>query len=429
MTTKTNNRKVGNLYAGLSDIERARLLARYWREENSEELERIRNTIPDERAGRAYNEALAALRGLNSPFVTYNLLYIRTGFDRDYFAWNMVQGFDHQIDTARAVLEGLASLIAYPATQSEYAAIVKRERAFLIHVEDWADLIFPAHPEQEPLRSELAGIVREYEEADQSDETEKDAYWQGYYDRIGNVVRAAIKRGELPKPQKAPKDALGGFDGIWLPLGALSDWAYGTTEATYVPIAHAAAPALEFFQGLYKWDVRPDNEAAQVKTRREELRLALLRVGRFSLRVPEEKLNALSLEPTLSEQEWKQANDYTATLWEASPREAKREDALRSIMGQYAPRKASFRALAEAIEAVQREIFGGEDALDSTTRQLLDEAQEAQALADLSLSQRLFGSISSTEEAAPWPEIGEVAQETYDMQRPHYESIIRVGGV
>src|SRR5215211_7505145 len=101
MTTKANNRKMGNLYAGLSDTERARLLARYWREHNDAELDRLRDSIPDDRAGHAYNQALAALRGLNSAFVVYQLIYLRTGFDRDFFAFYTLQLRGHQEDAAR----------------------------------------------------------------------------------------------------------------------------------------------------------------------------------------------------------------------------------------------------------------------------------------------------------------------------------------
>jgi len=422
----TTNNKLGKLYAGLSEIERARLLARLWREKNGAELDRLRTSVPDDRAGKAYNEALAALRGLNSAFVLYQFMYLRTGFDRDFFAFHTLQIPHHEEGSARDVLNRLSDLLSYPVTQSEYTALVKRERATLLAVEDWADLIWG----EEDLRPELQGLMTEYHDPYSYNEMsaeEREALLARYYARVGEEVRAAIDRDELPKPRKAPKSASihATPDTIWLPAGALSDWAKGTTEETYPVTAGDAAPAIELFHGsTMKCEVLPDSEAGQVKARRAKLRDVLLQIGRYSLHIPQDRLDSLSFEPTRNEREWRRASDFVATLWKASDDGLNRDEALRSLMTEFAGRKATLRVLTDIIGTLQREIFGDEDSLDTDARKLLENAWESAKPTEevLSLFHKMPLAPGVTE---PWPELDDEA--VYAQLRPFYEQHIRAG--
>lgn len=426
-TRATTNNKMGKLYAGLSDIERARLLARYWREHNKAELDRLRDSIPDERAGKGYNQALAALRGLNSAFVVYQLTGLRTGFERDQFLFHALSLSEHRQDAARDVLMSLCDLLSYPVTQSEYAAAVKRERATLLAVDDWADLIWG----EEGLRPELAALMAEYYEPyahnEMSSEERLDIE-RRYTARVVEEVRAAIDRGELPKPRKAPKDATihAGDDTIWLPDGTLSDWAKGTTEATYPVTAGDVSPVLGFFTcSTMPCEVLPDSESERARERRSKLRDALMRIARHSLGIPQDILDSLSFEPVRTEREWKRATDYEAKLWKASDhRLDKPDDAYRAVMRTFAERKATLRMLTDIIETLQAEIFGGEDPLDTRARELLEDAWEASKAPEqlLSVYRKMPLAPGVTE---PWPELENEAVST--QFRAHYEQHIRTG--
>lgn len=425
MTTRAAaNNKMGKLYAGLSDIERARLLARLWREKNGAELDRLREAIPDDRAGKGYNQALAALRGLNSAFVVYQLIGLRTGFDRDYFAVHALTLGAHMEDAARDVLMSVSELFTYPMTQSERAAIVKRERATLFAVDDWADLIWG----EEGLRPELQALMTEFYEPYTHTEMSKEERLdieRRYTARVVEEVRAAIARGELPKPRKAPQDATihADADTLWLPHGALTDWATGTTEATYPVTAGDAAPILGFFTwSSMPCEVFPDNDAERVRAKRAKLRDVLLRIARYDLHIPQDKLDKLSVEPARSEREWTRASDYEAKLWQASDDHMTKPEPFRAVMQTFAERQATLRVLTDIIETLQAEIFGGEDPLDTRARELLDSAREAakQAGDALSVYRKL-----PTDSAEPWPEPDNEA--VYAHLRPLYERHIRAG--
>lgn len=427
-TRATTNNKMGKLYAGLSDIERARLLARYWREHNKAELDRLRESIPDDRAGKAYNEALAALRGLNSAFVVYQLIGLRTGFDRDFFAFNTLSIRAHQEDAAREVLMSLSDLLSYPMTQSEYAAAVKRARETVLAVDDWADFIWG----EEGLRPELQALMTEYHDPyshNTMSQEEREALLTRYYARVSEEVRAAIDRGELPKSRKAPKDATipADADTIWLPDGALSDWAKGTTEATYPVTAGDVSPVLGFFTcSTMPCEVFPDSESERVRARRTKLRDVLIRIGRHSLNIPKDILDSLNLEPVRNEREWKRATDYEAKLWKSSNTKLDRpHEAIRSIMRQFAERKATLRVLTDIIETLQAEIFGDEDPLDERTRELLANAWEGIEAPEqlLTIYQRMPLAPGVTE---PWPSLDDATLMPAQL-RSQYEHHIRTG--
>jgi len=430
MTTKVSARKLDGMYEALMPLERARLLARFWRDKNPAELDRLRSAIPDERAGRAYNEALAILRGINSGFVVRGIESLINGFERDGFAVFTVNWRGYQQDTAHDTLSALIDLIAYPVTESEYAAIVKRERTTLRHVGDWSDLIWG----EDGIRPELQAIMAEFYEPytyGEMSEEEREAWLERYTARVIEEVRAAIARGELPKPRKAPKDATNAEPGdLWLPDGALSDWAKGTTEATYPIHAMDAAPVLEFFLGSFmRCEVFPDSELERVKAGRAKMREALTRIARIELDVPKETLEGLSFEPVLSERERSKRSDLVAGLWaasDASDDRLKSRQALRFLLTTFAARKAELRALTDIIETFQRETFGGEDPFDPRGREMLERAWEAMRHTEASLSSypRLPPIAGDTE---PWPPAFD-EEASYTEVRSQYEEYIRRGG-
>lgn len=419
MATKASDRKMSDLYAGLEPIERARLLARLWRGKKGAELDRLRAAVPDDRAGRAYNEALAVLRGVNSGFVIVSMIEARTGFERDYFALVAANVRGYREDAARATLSTLIDLIVYPLTQSEYAAIVKRERATLLYVPDWADLMWDESGLRPELEALMVEFVGPYSRGEVS-EDERDAWLERYYARVVGEVRAAISRGELPKP-RPPKGHAGE---LWLPDGALSDWAKGTTEATYPVHAMNAAPALEFFLGYaMRCDVFPDNELERVRAGRAKLREALVRLGHYELHIPEDKLARLSLEPVRSDREREKASDYAASLWAVADNRIERGEALRALMRTFGERKAALRALTDTLDLLQRNVFGGEDPLDEDARPMLAAAWEAAEAAERSMS--VYRGIP-TEGDEPWPELESEA--VYKLMREKYEGYMRGGG-
>src|SRR5215207_7038809 len=79
----TNERRADALYASLTPQERARMLARLWREHNGLELDRLRETIPDATAGAAYNRVVTLLRNLNGPMLLASLAALRNGLQAD----------------------------------------------------------------------------------------------------------------------------------------------------------------------------------------------------------------------------------------------------------------------------------------------------------------------------------------------------------
>jgi hypothetical protein len=119
MTTPADNRKVGTLYASLTPRERVRLLARFFREDNQRELDRLRNTIPDVTAGAAYNTVIRILRQLHGSTLPM-LLYLKTSIDLDL--WRLLHCYDLAADRqhARMRCRDLWKLLGYPVTASEY---------------------------------------------------------------------------------------------------------------------------------------------------------------------------------------------------------------------------------------------------------------------------------------------------------------------
>lgn len=423
-TRATTNNKMGKLYAGLSDIERARLLARYWREHNKAELDRLRDSIPDDRAGKGYNQALAILRGLNSAFVLYGLMLVKVGFERDIFAAWMARGKAERYSDHLPMLWDMWKLVPYPVTESEYRAIVNRERAELTPVNEYASVLWEnGMPEAiAKLRPELAAIMNEYR--DDMAEAEQDALWDRFY----ACFTDAMKRGELPKSKPVPKGTSSKVDADepWLPEGTLTDWAKGTTLETYEPRGPDwAIPALELFQAIWaKYDIQPDANAERVRARRTELRSVLIGMGQHPLGIEKDKLERLSFDPPKSAREWQKAHDYVQSIW---PQPVKERETFRSLAAQYAGKKAELRVYTDVLAMFQRETFGGEDPLDERGRELVEQAWATARWAE-EMWPVLLESVShlGTDESEPWPP--ELDNDAYYAELyPQIEARIREG--
>ena len=73
------------------------------------------------------------------------------------------------------------------------------------------------------------------------------------------LLAGAVKRGELPKPTRTP-------DGPAVPYGALCDW-LGEAMPDYGPSYHCRWRSMLGAGPAWRWDIRPDAEAAEVRAR------------------------------------------------------------------------------------------------------------------------------------------------------------------
>lgn len=372
MTTRsTTNNKMGKLYAELSPTERVRMLAKLSKAHDTAEIARLRNATPAEHAD-TYNRALGLLRVLNGHALDWIAIF-QIGMERDRMRLQHALSEEARHRLAVLSLYKLWKVVSYPVTESEYRAIVKLERAELESVNNFADLIW----DTDNLRPELQAIVQEYRDAEEPSEAEQEAFWKGYEARIVAAVKAAIKRGELPKPKPAPKDSVNAEPGdIWLPTGALRDWAEGTTEATYRP--HRPGYAVPFLGEVLggdmgtEWDIRPDSEAEAVKARRELIRDAFLAMRNVH---HDERALLPSLDPPLTAKDHERAQRIASELHDALDIGRDLAPFVLDVAKTHATHRAQLEDISEAIETIRREDFGGEDPLWPEVRAILEKAQ------------------------------------------------------
>ena len=421
MAARTNNRKIENMYGGLSDLERARLLARLWREDNFTELDRLREAIPTGQAGDAYNVALNALKGLNGALFVLGLELLNTGFERDMFASAMFMLRNRHYRDMQWAAGALWELITYPVTESEYRAIIKRHRAELTPLSEYASNFWPGEYASTPTRPELLEVLAEYRD-DMSDE-EEEALWNRFY----GCFTVAIARGELPKGKPTPKHqqrlAEKYEDEPWLPSGALHDWAEGTTEATFEPLdPNYEIPALELFSSLSgpKYDVSPDSEADTVRERREQIRQACISFGRRTGELSQEQLEKLNFDPSKTARQREKEATYVSSIWPAG-----RDNELARLEQQYARKKVELRAFTDILATLQSDVFGGEDPLDSLTRTVLEKTLTTAETAKATLPEATELAGASAEIRDELPPFDEEA--FYAEIRPELERRIREG--
>lgn len=370
MTTRAAaNNKMGKLYAELSTTERVRMLAKLSKAHDTAEIARLRNATPPEHA-EAYNRALSLLRVVNGQVLDWIAIF-QIGMERDRMRLQHALSEAARIRIAHLRLPDLWKLIGYPVTESEYRTLVKLERAELLSLDDYMESLW----ESEMLRPELQTIVQEANDAEEPSEAEREAFWKSYEDRIRAAVRAAIKRGELPKPKPAPKRAANAAPGdIWLPCGALEDWAEGTTEETYktygpgfvVPFVGALGGELGA-----EWDIRPDSEAETVKARRALILEAL----QTSYGVPKDMQERIpSLDPPLTAKDREQALKLLEARDASDPIRGLAAFAL-EVAQTHATHRAQLEDLLEAIEIIRRDNFGGEDPIWTEQRDIIERVQ------------------------------------------------------
>lgn len=360
MTTPANNRKVGTLYASLTPRERARLLARFYREDNKRDLDRLREAIPDATAGAAYNKAVRILRQLHGATLPM-LLYIKTGIDLDL--WRLLHCYDLAADRQRARLRchDLWKLLGYPVTASEYRTLVELERSQPMALDDYAGFVADTFDAdwKTKLHPAIATWLRDVPAEIPDDEARR---------QIRALLSAAIERRELPPPQRTA-------EGPMLTWGVLHDWCEQTTPETYRPYPPAFhVPVLELLWGdSAEWDIRADTEAEVVKARRGALLATLTGILQDAGAIGADDLPDLTLEPPSTFEERERAAEAVSDRAPWSIRSVRGD--IRTVGYGHAIRRAELRAYVEAIEHFQRNEFGGEDPLKPFMRALVSDAQ------------------------------------------------------
>jgi BMFP domain-containing protein YqiC len=380
---------MGKLYEGLSETECVRMLAKLSRAHDIAEMGRLRNATPPEHAA-AYNRALGLLRTLNGNLTDWLTIY-RVSMERDRFRLQAFirESAQHYLNYAQ--LFDVWKLIPYPATESEYRAAIKRERAELHPLDGYAEILSELDGDEPGLNPVLAEFLQnlppeleprrfadgeweawkaspEYEQESQ----EQDRRSEELARRIRALIDAAIERGELPKPKRKDGEPA-------IPWGVLHDWAEGSTPETYEPYGpHYHIPVLELFNGDFlKWeDVRPDSEAEAVRKRRAEIRDLFLTLSGIP-RDERETFPSLELPKTAAA--LKKAREQAETLHhdEVKGLEGVAELALDAAT-VYASHRAQLEGITQALDIITREDFHGEDPLWPETRAQL-EATHAEA--------------------------------------------------
>lgn len=363
MTVATqSDRKLATLYASLTPVERARLIARSWREHTGE-IDAIRDALPDATAGRAYNRAVTILRELHD-VTPAMIVAVALGIDK----WTMLAGITYDFAaTPRNVLAYLSRfwwLLAYPVTEREHRRLLDAERAEPTHVAENLVAFCPDLDADEPgLHPDLAAIARDRsEESTVAEEADLLA-------RAMRCFRAAVRVGELPKPTRRAGDP-------WPPVGILSDWAGGTTAGTFRMFGPAYhVPEVEFFGGgLVQWEIRPDAEAEAVRARRAEMLGVLRSIARDGGDVDASVLAQLTLEPPATAKERARRRALVQDAWPWAMGDDLRDE-LRNVAAGLRSFRTELRTFREAISRLQETEFGGEDPLDSRVRDLLAQAE------------------------------------------------------
>jgi hypothetical protein len=354
-------RKGANLYADLTPVERARLLARFWRDENTPELDRLRLAIPNDRAGAAYNEALTALRNLNGDGIFNLLSSFRLGFERD--VWVALSRLESARDRARLQTQiyRLNLLMPYPVTESEYRRLAQELRNLEDPVAKLGEVLLEefmdedadpaklAHPGLRALAQEMVDLP--------DDDTFSDAA-EDLMARAQKIVEAAIEAGELPKPEIREGK-------LSLLIGEIYDWAYGTSAETATPALGPSnyVPALGLLHlEVGDWDIRPDSEETAVRERREAIVSTVARMLEVDNLLTKEEAESLDphIEWDLDAREREEERLQAFWPWRTPDRD---REFTRTAGDQLTQRREEFLALVDEIEAVREEIFGGEDPL------------------------------------------------------------------
>lgn len=357
-------KKLEKLYAGLGPKEIRRMMAKLSREHKPDEMNRLGRAISMDHAA-LYNRGLKLLRVANGTALDWIGL-TKLGMERDRLRFQTFVREAAMLSHLRYQFNQLWKIIPYPVTESEYRAIVKRDRAELWTLDEYLErLIEWGHPKLNPTVA--AYLERETE--DNAGDEDEETSWQSTYAGVRAIIDDAIKKGELPKPKRRDGEPA-------LPLGVLADWGEGTTEETYTlsyPGAHVPMLALLDGDLNTEWDIRPDSEADAVKERRS----AILKNFPILPGHPEEpKASIPNLDPPLTKKELEQSEALARSLSEESESWAALAELAYDAALSHAEHRSMFEGIREALEIVQRDDFYGEDPLFPEIRAQLDAAQE-----------------------------------------------------
>jgi hypothetical protein len=360
MATSRDDRTMRDLYRTLTPTERARLVARFVREDNVPGLRPVRDSLPSEAACTAYNRALHIAADM-PPHLLLCTEVLQRGMEqaRARLAAVLVPRLQQ-----RRVLLHLNDLWilcgGYPVTQGEYQSIITQEREELRPLDELAGYIAEAYCGDDAAT--VCPAVAAWLDADApDDETAEEAQAA-----VRALLDAAIAAGELPAPVQTPK-------GPALPRGAFTDWLHQREPAAhepYPPEWHVAA--VYVLRGLFcRWDVRPDEEAEQVRRRRAEMVRTLAGLtGLSAEQIP-------PADPPASRDEWERQRAAVEAAWPWTPT-ADETAEVQDTATFYSDIRRETLALLAAVETVQREEFGGEDPLQPRIRAALEDLRTAE---------------------------------------------------
>ena len=370
------------------------------------EVERLRRTALTQTARGELARGMRIIARLHGAPIAM-LVATRLGIERDtlLLGWAGTRALDHQ-RTWRSLLS-LWSLIDYPVTASEYAAIAAIEREELESLDAYADVLAECEGSEEGLHPQIAALLRECSRAFDwdgrgADGDEAQDAADGHRDdkipqRIRQVMDAAINGEELPQPQRTEQ-------GLMLPRGVLRDWGEGTTAETDEPLGPVfCVPALELLGGdAAQWNIRPDDEVQAVMSRRADLWHVFTGIVRGATHMDEAILEAMTLEPpsTLAEREHAAEVVQQYWPWRLDGFQAD----VRAIVSQQMQGRSEVQAVTNVVAHLQQEVFGGEDPLDPEVRALLTEAEQVvQAFVEMLVATTDWLPSTSLDENPDWP--------------------------
>lgn len=378
------SKSITKLYGGLGPKEIRRLMAKLSREQNPDEMNRMARAIPDEHA-RIYNDGLKLLRVLNGNLNDWiGLMHL--GMQRDRFRFQHLYRESALTSSTQWQLLEMWRFIRYPITESELLAIRRYQRAEMLSLDGYAEMLSEYEGDEPGLHTAIAEYLRnlppelerlyvdentpergtpEYEAFAQEDRRRYAVIAKG----IRAIIDKAIKKGELPKPKKHEGE-------LSLPYGVLSDWGEGTTEESFeIGGPGSNIPMLTMLQGQLatEWDIRPDSEADAVKEERDKM----LRLLPMLPTIPQSVRDEIgSLEPPLSRKDFNRDEDRRIELYQKWYGEPFAPPLMLDAAQSHAGHRAQYEGLIEAQEILQREEFYGEDPLFPEIRAIIEEAQE-----------------------------------------------------
>lgn len=367
----TIDKRVGDLYGDLTDIERARLLAKFYRENKPAEADRLRRSIPTDSAGEAYNRALAILGGLNGARLLGGLENLTTGFELDGFA--LVAAYQKAVAPflTRGTIAKATRLLSYPITPEEYEALRQLQLDTLKTLDDdlIVDLLDTANPKKVATHNPaLAEITAEWNRA----EDEEEAFWDDLMARTLDLIRGAIEAGDLPR-------ATDGEGRPAVPAGALAAWVDGKRPEEIEPYPPSMyVPAIEMLASFsLDWEISQAGAEA-VAARRREIVETLGSILVEEKLLTAEQLAAMSPDPILDPDELEAASTAMETFW---PWRVRADDyrLLVDSAARFAQRQAERRAYLDVLREIEEEVFGGENPLDPEVDTFLQRVEEQEA--------------------------------------------------